>query len=318
MLRTIVLGMSLVLCAGVDAAPKKAAAKAHSSRNRMREQKDHQRVLQAQVLLDRAGLSVGEIDGSEGANFKRAVQGFQKKNQLHENGELDTATWEALTRDSSPALVPHTISADEIAGPFEKIPADMMEQSKLKALSYETPQEELGERFHCSPALLAKLNPGKDLTRVGEEIQVPNIRTPLTGKPAQVVVSKSAMTVTALDDAGNIISQYPATIGSEHDPLPIGDWKVTVVQRNPVFHYNPDLFWDADPTHSKANIPAGPNNPVGLVWIGLTKEHYGIHGTPKPDQIGHTESHGCIRLTNWDALELAGMVTKGTPVRLTE
>jgi len=116
----------------------------------------------------------------------------------------------------------------------------------------------------------------------------------------------------------DMIAQYPCTSGSEHDPLPIGDWKVTGVFKNPKFNYNPDLFWDAKPKDSKATIAPGPNNPVGVVWIDLSKEHYGIHGTPSPGQIGHTESHGCIRLTNWDALELAGLVEKGTPVSLVE
>ncbi len=314
MLRTLFLTLVLVTVPYAGAAPR------HSTRSRLRESGHNEsRILQAQVLMDRAGISVGEIDGTTGANFRRAVMGFQKKNGLPQTGELDAATWGVLAKDSAPALVPHTITPDEIAGPFvEKIPADMMEQSKLPALSYENPQEELGERFHCSPALLAKLNPGKDLTKPGEEIQVPNIRAAITAKAASVVVSKSEVTVTALDSAGKVIAQYPATIGSEHDPLPIGDWQVANITRNPVFNYNPGLFWDAEPTHSKAKIPAGPNNPVGVVWIGLTKEHYGIHGTPNPASVGHAESHGCIRLTNWDAIELAGMVAKGTPVHLTE
>ena len=106
----------------------------------------------------------------------------------------------------------------------------------------------------------------------------------------------------------------PVTSGSEHDPLPIGNWKVAAVQRNPKFHYNPDLFWDANPAHSKATLPPGPNSPVGVLWIGLDKEHYGIHGTAEPSTIGHTTSHGCVRLTNWDAVRLAGLVKPGTPV----
>jgi lipoprotein-anchoring transpeptidase ErfK/SrfK len=126
------------------------------------------------------------------------------------------------------------------------------------------------------------------------------------------------MTVTALDANGKVLAQYPATIGSEHDPLPVGDWKVTSILHDPPFFYNPDLFWDADANHSKAKIAPGPNNPVGVVWIGLSKEHYGIHGAPIPSTIGHTQSHGCIRLTNWDATALAKMVAKGTPVHMKE
>ena len=133
-------------------------------------------------------------------------------------------------------------------------------------------------------------------------------------KAAKVVVSKSKSTAQAFDQEGHIIFHAPVTSGSTRDPLPIGNWTVTAVTRNPTFHYNPALFWDADPSHSKAKLPAGPNNPVGLVWIDISREHYGLHGTPEPGKIGHTQSHGCVRLTNWDALRLASMVAKGTPV----
>jgi len=138
------------------------------------------------------------------------------------------------------------------------------------------------------------------------------------GKAAHVVVSKSESAVRAYDASGALLAFYAATIGSQHDPLPIGEWKINGVARNPKFHYNPELFWDAKPTSDKATIQAGPNNPVGLVWIDLSKSHYGIHGTPEPSKVGHAESHGCIRLTNWDALELASMVKPGTPATLKE
>ena len=143
---------------------------------------------------------------------------------------------------------------------------------------------------------------------------VPNVHDDMPPKAASVVVSKSKSTVEALDANGKVLAEYPATIGSIHDPLPIGDWKVTHVTRDPIFYYNPNLFWDASGSDTKAEIKPGPRNPVGVVWIGLTKEHYGIHGTPEPSLIGHVQSHGCVRLTNWDAAELAGMVSAGTPV----
>jgi len=116
------------------------------------------------------------------------------------------------------------------------------------------------------------------------------------------------------DSAGRIRFFAPVTSGSEHDPLPAGEWKVTSIDRNPVFHYSPDLFWDADPTHSKATLKPGPNNPVGVVWLGINVEHYGLHGTPEPASIGRTASHGCVRLTNWDAARLASQIAVGTPV----
>src|SRR6185436_15437420 len=113
---------------------------------------------------------------------------------------------------------------------------------------------------------------------------------------------------TLLDSSGKTFAHFPASTGSKHDPLPLGSWKIQGVARNPVFHYNPQLFWDANPKHGKAKIPPGPNNPVGVVWIDLSKPHYGIHGTPEPSKVGKTESHGCIRLTNWDVAELATAV----------
>jgi len=142
-----------------------------------------------------------------------------------------------------------------------------------------------------------------------ESKPVPNI---------SVKVSKSNSTLTVMDASGAVIMHAPVTSGSEHDPLPIGSWTVTAVVRNPTFNYNPDLFWDAEPSHAKAKVPAGPNGPVGVVWIDISKPHYGIHGTPEPGSVGHTSSHGCVRLTNWDALKLAAMVGKGTKVEFTD
>lgn len=276
-------------------------------------------VLRAQILLDRLHFSPGEIDGRYGRNTDIAIRGFQASKGLEPTGLIDAQLWQQLNTDNSPVLIPYTVAYTDVAGPFVEIPADMMEQAQLKALGYKTAAEALGEKFHIDPALLAKLNRGKDLSRAGEELLVPNVvREPAAAPKAdRVIVSKTRMIVEAR--AGDkLLAQYPATIGSEHDPLPIGDWTITIVQKNPVFHYNPELFWDADTKHSKATIPAGPNNPVGLVWIGISKEHYGIHGTPEPGAVGHAQSHGCIRVTNWDAIELAAMVQRGLPVILQE
>lgn len=275
-------------------------------------------VVRIQILLDRAHFSPGEIDGHYGDNLRRALMGYQAAHSKAQTGLGDAATWQLLDSDGAPALVPYTIADSDVAGPFEEIPTDMMEQSKLKSLGYQSAQEEIGEKFHINPALLAALNPGKDLTKSGEEILVPNVTREYAGVATLVVVSKTNRTVTALGAGGAQLAQYPATIGSEHDPLPIGDWKITSVQHHPVFFYNPDLFWDAKPQDAKAKIPAGPNSPVGVIWIGLSKEHYGIHGTADPSKIGHTESHGCIRLTNWDAAELGRLVKPGVRAILEE
>jgi lipoprotein-anchoring transpeptidase ErfK/SrfK len=180
----------------------------------------------------------------------------------------------------------------------------------------------LGERFHASPVLLKRLNPGLQLAP-GAQMTVPNVSivSDAKTKPLSdivVRVSKQGSSLTVSDGTGTVIMYAPVTSGSEHDPLPIGSWTVTGVSRNPSFNYNPDLFWDAEPAHGKAKIPPGPNGPVGLVWIDIDKPHYGLHGTPEPGSIGHATSHGCVRLTNWDALRLAAMVGKGTRVEFTE
>lgn len=192
----------------------------------------------------------------------------------------------------------------------------MMEKSKLEHLGYASLEEMLGERFHASPDLLHKLNPGKDFA-AGTTIAVPNVHgTAPLQKAARVVVDASDASVALEDDAGKVYARYPATSGSSHDPLPVGKWKIQGVARDPEFHYNPALFWDADTSHSKATVAAGPNNPVGVVWMDLSKPHYGIHGTPEPATIGKTQSHGCIRLTNWDAQAVAGAIAAGTPALL--
>jgi lipoprotein-anchoring transpeptidase ErfK/SrfK len=277
-----------------------------------------------QVLLDRQGFSPGEIDGRAGANFTHALAAFQESRKLATTSRPDCETWEALGGNASEAqLTTYTITDADVKGPFvHDIPRDLVQQAKLPDLGYKTPLEKIAERFHAAPALITTLNPGVQMA-AGKNIQVPDV-TPFDpdAKPGpdtaagavtiQVSRDESAMRATRAD--GTLVFFAPVSSGSEHDPLPPGNWKVTGVSWHPEFHYNPDLFWDAKPDQNRATLKPGPNNPVGIVWVSVNIEHYGMHGTPEPGNIGHTESHGCVRLTNWDAARLTALVKPGTPV----
>jgi lipoprotein-anchoring transpeptidase ErfK/SrfK len=276
-----------------------------------------------QVLLDRQGFSPGQIDGRPGANFAHALAAFQNAKKLTATPQPDCEAWRALEGESTEATTTYTITDPDVKGPFEEnIPRNLVEQSKLPALAYQSPAELIGERFHASPALLQRLNPGTTFT-AGQTIKVPNV-TPfdVNAKPTadqasagvEITVSKDDSALRAAKPDGTAVFFAPVTTGSEHDPLPTGDYKVIGVSWMPAFHYNPDLFWDAKATDEKATIKPGPNNPVGVLWISLSLEHYGMHGTPEPGNVGHTESHGCIRLTNWDAARVAALVKPGTRV----
>jgi lipoprotein-anchoring transpeptidase ErfK/SrfK len=273
-------------------------------------------VLRAQILLGRQHFSCGQIDAVYGRNLQGAVIAFQIAQGQTPTGVVDSHTWSLLDRDGAPALVTRAIAPEDVAGPFAPLPQDLSEKARLPALGYASLLEALAEKYHASPSLLRRLNPGAEFDQAGPEILVPDVAAaPLAERAAKIVVSEARGCVEALDDSGRVIAHYPASTGSRHDPLPLGSWKIVGVARHPVFHYDPDLFWDATDLNKEV-LPAGPNNPVGVCWIDLSKPHYGIHGTPEPSQVGKTQSHGCIRLTNWDVLDLAEIVRPGTPAIL--
>jgi lipoprotein-anchoring transpeptidase ErfK/SrfK len=277
-----------------------------------------QTVVRAQILLDRARFSPGEIDGVYGDDLEIAVKGYQENHGLPPTGTIDAEMWRLLDSDAGPLLATYTITQADEKGPFLPIPADVHDKAKMKWLGFETPEEGLGEKFHSAPKLLAELNSGKKLDTAGEQISVPSVRRAVVRLALRVVVSKSKRTVIAYGAGDKELAQYPATIGDSHDLLPIGHWTITGVVHYPWYNYDPEHFWNSDPKQAKAVLPPGPNNPAGAAWIGLSKEHYGIHGTPDPGHVRHGESAGCIRLTNWDVDSLSRMVRRGTPVVLEE
>jgi lipoprotein-anchoring transpeptidase ErfK/SrfK len=276
-------------------------------------------LLRLQVLLDRAHASPGQIDSRRGENLHKAIAAFREMRGLGTGQQLDGPVWRALAdNDSEPALVTYTITERDVSGPFiDKVPSDYREKAALKRLSYTSPEELLAEKFHMSERLLRQLNPNAAFGKAGTEIVVANIRrTKLPRRLARIEVDATRRRVLALDEDSRIVAVYPATVGSAERPSPSGEFKVTAVTENPPYRYDPALNLRGVNVQERLDLPPGPNNPVGLVWIALSAKGYGIHGTPDPESVGKRASHGCIRLTNWDALELAKHVSKGTPVNI--
>jgi lipoprotein-anchoring transpeptidase ErfK/SrfK len=322
------IGVAIITLTGApaaDGAPKKKAIAAHNlsmesvNNAEWRGNPTAAVLLRMQALLDRAHASPGAIDATQGENTRKAIGAYRQMRGLAGSQRADEILWKALIEnDKEPALVTYTITEKDVAGPFiEAVPEDYREKASLKRLSYTSAQELLAEKFHMSEQLLKRLNPDASFDKPGTEIVVANVqREELPRKIARVEVDASQQRVFAYDKGNNIVAVYPATVGSAERPSPTGEYKVMAVAENPTYHYDPSLNLTGVEVHEKLELPPGPNNPVGVVWIALSAKGYGIHGTPDPDVVSKRASHGCIRLTNWDALELAKHVSKGTPVSI--
>ncbi len=277
-------------------------------------------VFRTQILLDRAGFSPGVIDGRWGKNTEKAVFWLQKREGLRATGRVDTTTFRRLMQlaNNPDSLVQrYTLTADDVKGPFEEIPEDIYEKAEMERLYYESLGEKLSEMFHTSRDLLAHLNPeaSLDSLNAGVALAVPNLeRVNLPDSVARVVISDGGNYLHAVDAGGRILYHFPSTLGSSYDPSPTGDYHIVSVTEDPWWHYQPAILANVPDSEKDARIPPGPNNAVGKVWIALSKEHYGIHGTSAPETIGYATSAGCVRLTNWDALFLADRVKANVPV----
>lgn len=273
-------------------------------------------IVKAQVLLGRRSISPGVIDGYDGDNFRKAVAQFRRIQNIGQGDDFDRKVWQALGAEKADdILTTYKITQQDANYDYvDSIPNDYAKRAKMKRLAYTHPAELLAEKFHMDEDLLKALNPKADFGKAGQDIVVASIKRQKLGRAARVEADKSIGMVVAYGEDGKILASYPATIGSESTPSPSGKVEVKAVAKFPTYHYDPEKNFQQGDNTKPLTIPPGPNNPVGTIWIDLSKPTYGIHGTPEPAKVSKNASHGCVRLTNWDAEQLAGMVRQGTPV----
>ena len=310
------LWILLILPASGEALDASAINNAQYSSKRTSKDKLDPAVVKAEILLDRAQFSPGEIDGKLGENAKKALKEFALATGLPSGDALTLDLWTKLVATSQdPVITDYKITESDVKGPFlKKLPAKLEDMKDLKSLGYSSPREGIAERFHMSENLLALLNPGKQFDKVGDTISVANVLSKPAAAVGRIEVYKTLQAVKVFDPSGAVVAFFPASIGSEEKPTPTGTVKVISSDANPNYRYNPDYKFKGVKTKKPFTIEPGPNNPVGSYWIGLSAEGYGIHGTPNPSKLGKSESHGCVRLTNWDVAWLGKSVKKGTPV----
>jgi lipoprotein-anchoring transpeptidase ErfK/SrfK len=315
----------IVLILALAAAPALAAEMnpaaidtAEPSKKTLSNEKPTPAGVRLQVLLDRANFSPGEIDGRFGENAKKALRAYAEAQQLPSSDTVTDDVWKALRADERRVTATYTITEQDMAGPFlHKLPSKLEDMKDIPKLGFTSPREALAEKFHMSEQLLATLNPGRRFDRAGDTVIVVDTAGGGEGAPAKadrIEVDKARQTVKLFDKSNALIGFYPATVGSSEKPSPSGTLKITEIDRNPYYRYNPAYRFKGVHSRKPFTIKPGPNSPVGTVWISLSAESYGIHGTPSPEKISKAESHGCVRLTNWDAERVAGRVSKGTPV----
>ncbi|MGN5621733.1 L,D-transpeptidase family protein [Acinetobacter indicus] len=274
----------------------------------------------AHVMLNNAHASPGAIDGTSGKNTLKAIASFQQMNGIKPTGVLTQETWDALIarQGSKPVFVEYTITEDDLKGPYVKsIPGDYALQAKMKGLHYTSVTEMLGEKFHMDENFLKKLNPNANFNKAGQKLIVANVRNDLPEDIHLIVAHKGAKQLYLFNSRNQMIASFPASIGNTNTPSPTGTYKVTGVAPNPWYSYSPSNFIQGK-NMKPLSLPPGPNGPVGNIWIGLSKKSFGIHGTPNPSMISKSYSHGCIRLTNWDANDLGRKVRSGVTVKFLE